>query len=222
MTYEILSTGSKGNAIVVNDYLLLDCGISYKRLKPYLRKVKVIFISHEHSDHLNRTCVKQIAYELPNMKFIVGGFLVDKLLECGVAKKNIIALDIEKWYDIGIFKVKLDYLLHDVPNDCIHIEFKNGIKLFYATDTTSINHIVAKDYDYYFVEANYDTDEELEEKIKEKKEKGEFAYEERVKRTHLSQLDCLNWLQKNMGANSQFQMIHQHLDKINIDNKKEE
>lgn len=48
MTYEILSTGSKGNATIVNDYLLLDCGISYKKLKKYLKKVKVVFISHEH------------------------------------------------------------------------------------------------------------------------------------------------------------------------------
>ena len=49
MTYEIIGTGSKGNAIVVNDYLLLDCGLSYKKIEKYLDKIKIIFISHKHT-----------------------------------------------------------------------------------------------------------------------------------------------------------------------------
>lgn len=122
-------------------------------------------------------------------------------------------MPLEKWYDIGIFKVRLDFLFHDVPNDCIHIKFKDGKKIFYATDTTSIDHVEAKNYDYYFVEANYDTDEELERKIREAKEKGEFTYLDRVKNTHLSQLAALNWYDKNKGENSEIVFIHQHIDK---------
>lgn len=136
---------------------------------------------------------------------------------CGVSKKNIIVLDTKKWYDIGIFKIRLDYLIHDVPNDCIHIEFKNGIKMFYATDTSTIDHIIAKDYDYYFVEANYDTDEEIDEKIRIAKENGEFTYLERVKKTHLSQLQAINWLDKNKNEKSQYIFIHQHEEKENKD-----
>ena len=49
MTYEIISSGSKGNAIVANDYLLLDGGVTYKKIKDYLNKIKIIFISHSHS-----------------------------------------------------------------------------------------------------------------------------------------------------------------------------
>jgi hypothetical protein len=143
----------------------------------------------------------------------VGQYLVQNLLDCGVDKKNILVLDLEKWYDIGIFKVKFDYLSHDVPNNCIHIEFPNGYKLLYATDTSNIDNIIAKDYDIYFVEANYETEEEIREKIKETREKGEFCYLERVQYTHLSQVQALNWLDKNKGVNSEYVFIHQHKDK---------
>ena len=128
-------------------------------------------------------------------------------------KKNILVLDIEKWYDIGMFKVRFDYLTHDVPNNCIHIEFPNGYKLLYATDTSNMDNVVAENYHWYFVEANYETDEEIREKIKEAREKGEYCYLERVQHTHLSQLQALNWLNKNKGVDSQFQFIHQHEDK---------
>lgn len=46
MRYDIIGSSSKGNAIVVEDILLLDCGVSYSKLKPYLKEIKLIFISH--------------------------------------------------------------------------------------------------------------------------------------------------------------------------------
>lgn len=213
MTYEIISSGSKGNAIIINDYLLLDCGLQYKKIKEYLKNIKVIFISHCHSDHLKKSTIRKIAYEKPSIKFIVGNFLVADLLLLGVNKKNIITFDTGKWYDIGIFKVRMDYLFHDVPNNCLHIEFKNGEKLLYATDTSSIDHIQAEGYDLYLIEANYETDDELREKIKEQEEKGEYSYYNRVLNTHLSQLQAINWLNENKGINSEYCFIHQHLEK---------
>lgn len=49
MSYEIISTGSKGNCIVVNNNILLDIGVSYKKIKPYLKNIKLVFISHRHT-----------------------------------------------------------------------------------------------------------------------------------------------------------------------------
>lgn len=214
MKYEIIQTGSKGNAILVNN-ILLDCGVSYTKLKKYLKEIKFIFIGHSHNDHLKKITIKQIAYEKPNIKFIVGNYLVKTLLECGVKPKNIIVLELEQWYKVGDLKIRLDYLYHDVPNDCIHIHFADGKKVFYATDTSKIDHIIAKEYDYYFIEANYLTDTELDNKIQEDKENNRFSYYERVKETHLSQLQAINWLDKNMGANSKYIFIHQHIEKEN-------
>ena len=215
MKYEIIQTGSKGNAILIEECFLLDCGVSYAKLKKHLKNIKFIFIGHSHNDHFKTTTIKQIAFEKPNIKFVVGNYLVTKLLDCGVQKKNIIVLDIEKWYQVGNLKIRLDYLYHDVPNDCIHIQFPDGKKVFYATDTNKIDHVFAEGYDYYFIEANYLTDAELNKKIKEDKENGRFSYYERVKDTHLSQLQAINWLDKNMGANSKYIFIHQHIEKEN-------
>ena len=49
MHYEILSSNSKANTIIVDDILCLDIGVTYKKIKPYLNKIKLIFISHVHS-----------------------------------------------------------------------------------------------------------------------------------------------------------------------------
>ena len=49
MSYEIISTGSKGNCIVVNNNILLDIGVPYKKIKSYLKDIKLIFISHRHT-----------------------------------------------------------------------------------------------------------------------------------------------------------------------------
>lgn len=222
MKYNILKSGSCGNCIIVNDYLMLDCGLAYSKIKNYLDKIKIIFIGHQHQDHMKKTTIKKIAYNYPNIKFIVGNFLVADLVLLGVNKKNIITFDIGKWYDIGIFKVRMDFLYHDVPNNCLHIEFKNGEKLFYATDTSKIDHIKAEGYDLYLIEANYLTDDELREKIKEQEEKGEYSYYNRVLNTHLSQLQAINWLNENKGANSEYQFIQQHISREDKDVCKEE
>lgn len=49
MNYEIVNSGSDGNAIIINNYFLLDCGVSYKKIRDYLKQIKLIFISHSHT-----------------------------------------------------------------------------------------------------------------------------------------------------------------------------
>lgn len=49
MHYDIINSNSKGNSIVLENRLLLDAGVSYVRLRHYLKNIKLIFISHVHS-----------------------------------------------------------------------------------------------------------------------------------------------------------------------------
>ena len=215
MAYDILGTGSTGNCVIYNS-IMLDCGLPYKQIKPYLKDVKLIFISHKHSDHLNKSTIKRIAYNHPNIKFLVAFYLVDLLLELGVDKKNILTIDLEKWYDIGIAKVKFEPLIHDVPNVALKIEM-NGEKVIYAVDTNKLDHIKAKDYDLYMIEANYIDEEELENRIKQDYDNGlTFSHYERVKKTHLSQQKAYNWLQENMKKESTFVFLHEHKDKEEV------
>ena len=70
-----LNSGSNGNCYYLgndNEAVLIDAGIScreteirMKRLGLSLRKVKAIFISHEHSDHINGVTVLSKKYQIP-------------------------------------------------------------------------------------------------------------------------------------------------------------
>jgi len=47
--YEILNSGSNGNCLIVNKYMAIDMGVTYKKVKPYLKEFKVILLTHIHS-----------------------------------------------------------------------------------------------------------------------------------------------------------------------------
>lgn len=212
MNYEIINSGSDGNAILLENSILLDCGVTYKKIEPYLKKVKVIFLTHIHQDHFKKSTIKKIAYEYPNIKFLVGYYLVSHLIECGVSPKNIFQLVFDEWYDIGIAKVRIEEVQHDVLNACLKMEMKDK-KMVYIVDTNNVDYISAKNYDLYLIEGNYIADESLNVEVREQEEKGEFSYLKRVLKTHLSQTQAIEWLKKNMGDNGEFEFIHQHKDK---------
>lgn len=215
MKYEIVGTGSSGNCIIINDNIMLDCGLPYKKIKKYLKDIKMIFISHRHTDHLLPTCIKQIAYNFPTIKFVYNAEdlqITHTLILNGILPKNCYGIVQNSWFDLGICKIKLEELYHDVLNSACHLEINNK-KLLYVTDTSRIDHIVAKNYDYYLIEANYHSREEIEQKIKESEEKGEFTYLKRVLYTHLCEDSAIDWLKENMGDNGEYCFIHQHIDK---------
>src|ERR1700760_544129 len=70
-----LNSGSNGNCYYIgneHEAVLVDAGISCRetekrmlRLGLNIRKVKAIFISHEHSDHINGLPVLAKKYQLP-------------------------------------------------------------------------------------------------------------------------------------------------------------
>jgi len=71
MNYKIINSGSDGNCILVNNEILLDVGVSFKKIEPYYKKLKLVFISHEHTDHLLPSTVKKLAFERPTLRFCV-------------------------------------------------------------------------------------------------------------------------------------------------------
>jgi len=99
--------------------------------------------------------------------------------------------------------------VHNVPNCAYKIWFPNGEKLFYATDTNSLDGIRAPEYSLYLVESNYE-DYEIQQRIDAKIEKGEYAYEIQARQNHLSRQKADEWLSKNKGIFSQIQYLHQH------------
>ena len=211
MNYNIISTGSQGNAIVLNNIILLDCGVPFRDLKDVYKDLKIVLLTHIHGDHFNKTTIRKLAAERPTLRFACCSWLVSELLQCGVSIHNIDSLEIGRIYDYKAFKVSPVKLYHDVENAGWRV-FQNAEKAIYMTDTVTLEGITAKNYDLYLVEANYST-EELEERIRSKEAAGQFVYEYRVKRVHLSKEKCDEWLLENVGENSEAIYIHQHIEK---------
>lgn len=209
MKYKILNSGSDGNGIIIEDTILIDCGITFKKLAEDYKKLKIVLLTHIHQDHFNKTTIKKLAKERPTLRFGCCEWLVKELVDLGVEKKNIDVFKTGKIYDYKDFKVIPIKLYHDVPQCGYKLKI-NGNKLIYATDTNKIDHIIAKNYDFYFIEGNYYNEEELNKRKLEKLSKGEYYYEDRVKDTHLSKVQATEWLMKNMGNNSKYIFMHEH------------
>lgn len=208
MKYKILKTGSSGNAVLLENGLLLDCGVPFKLIEPHLKKIKAVFVSHEHKDHMNISTLKRIHELRPTVRFLAGFWLKRYLDMSGIKKSNIDYLIPNKTYDYNLFKIIPFILIHDVKNIGIKIlDKKNKEKVLYAVDTKKIDHIRAVNYDLYLIEANYD-EEKLEQNIKRDKENGLFSYGERVKETHLSIQQVSGWLLDNAGENSVYEFLH--------------
>ena len=209
LEYNIISSSSNGNCIIVNKSLMLDCGVSYKKIKPYLKDVKIIFISHIHKDHLNPKTIEQIVYNYPTIRFLSGNREVTKnLYLCGVQPSNIIYMPNDnKWYDMRLLKFKMQPVEHDVMNTCLHFEMC-GKKGIYIVDTNNVDDIKAKDYDLYLIESNYNQDI-LQQHIDNCEDESELYYLNRVPRTHLSFEQANSFLLENMKDDSWFSYIHQ-------------
>ena len=210
--FEIISTGSQGNAVVVNDYILIDCGVSFKAVEPFLPKLKLVLLTHIHSDHFRPTTLKKMAELRPKLRFGCCEWLVAPLVKAGVPARNIDKLQIGTMSGYGVCNVIPVPLSHDVPNCGYKIHFKGGQKAFYATDTCNLNGVRAKNYDLYLVDANY-TQKDILDRIDSKKENGEYAYEYRVMKWHMSKEDCDNWIYKNIGSKGEYVYLHAHVDK---------
>lgn len=208
MKYDIVSTGSKGNAVVIQDIILIDCGVSYKALREVLNGLKLVLLTHMHSDHFYPSTIKLLAKNRPTLRFACCSWMVPLLMECGVSNSHIDVLNVGKKYDYGSFAVSPVQLYHDVPN-CGYRIYMNGNKLFYATDTNTLEGISAKDYDLYMVEANF-TEADIRERIRSKQERGEYAYEVGVIRSHLSKEKCDDFICENIGIRGKFVYLHQH------------
>lgn len=209
LEYNIISSSSNGNCIIVKNSLMLDCGVSYKKIKPYLDKVRIIFISHIHKDHLNPKTIKQIVYNYPTIRFLSGNREVTKnLYLCGVQPSGIIYMPNDnKWYDMRLLKFKMQPIEHDVMNTCLHFEMC-GKKGIYIVDTNNVDDIKAKDYDLYLIESNYNQDI-LQQHIDNCEDESELYYLNRVPRTHLSFEQANSFLLENMKEDSWFAYIHQ-------------
>ena len=211
MNYKIISSCSTGNATIIKDIILIDCGVSFKRLDRYYKKLKIVLLTHIHLDHFKKETIKKLAEERPTLRFAGCEWLLKPLLACGVKRKNIDILKIGTRYDYKLFKIVPIKLYQDVP-PCGYRVLFDDYKVIYMTDTKTVEGISAKNYDLYLIEGNYDEDE-IKERIREKQQDCKYVYEFRAKDSHLSKQQASEFLLNNMGENSEYVLMHQHVER---------
>jgi Cft2 family RNA processing exonuclease len=209
MNYRILASGSNGNAVIIEDFILVDCGISYWKIKPYEKDLKIVLLTHSHKDHFKIGTIKELFFNRPLIKFFCGNWLEKDLISCGIDKTSIITYEkVSYFFNKTEIEIEAVNLIHDVPNRGYKIRV-NDTKYCYITDTNSLNGIKAKNFDLYLIEANY-TNEELIDRLETKFNQGKYDYESRVLKTHLNREKADKWLNKNAGINSDWVFMHMH------------
>lgn len=171
-----LNSGSNGNCYYIGnerDAVLIDAGISCReterrmqRLGLSMKKVRAIFISHEHSDHINGVTVLSKKYDLP--VYITPATLQSSGLQ--LACHLPVPFTAYQPVMIGEIAVCAFPKFHDAAQAHSFILEHKAIKVVVLTDIGSACEHVIKHFSQChaaFLEANYD---------EEMLEKGRYPY----------------------------------------------
>lgn len=200
---KVINSGSEGNAVIYNNAIMVDCGVSLKALQEVKRSLKIVLLTHKHSDHLKIRTLQRLQAERPTLRVACGDFLLEEL----PCIKNIDVLQVGKIYDYGVFKVSPIKLYHDVPNFGWRIFLPNGQKIFHATDTVHLEGITAKGYDLYAIEHNY-CEEYIQQAIEEARANGEYTHAYGNINTHLSIQQAMAFIETNRKESSEVLELH--------------
>lgn len=213
-----LNSGSNGNCYYIgnaNEAVLIDAGIScreietrMKRLNLAIEKVKAIFISHEHSDHIKGLSTLSLRYKIP--VYITES--TRKQARIKLDLKNTFAFSHLNQVNLGKLTITPFSKQHDAIDPYSFTITCRGINIGVFTDIgTPCIHLTGefKKCHAAFLEANYD-DEMLE--------KGNYPVylKERISngRGHLSNAEALDLFIKHRPAHMSHLFLS-HLSKNN-------
>lgn len=199
----VISSGSEGNAVIYDNAIMVDCGVTLKALNEVKRSLKIVLLTHHHGDHLKLRTLQRLQAERPTLRIACADFLLEKL----EGLNNIDVLEVGKLYDYGAFKVSPVKLYHDVQNIGWRIFLNNGQKIFHATDTVHLEGITAKGYDLYAIEHNY-CEEYIQQAIEEAHAKGEYTHAYGNINTHLSIQQARAFIEANRKESSEVLELH--------------
>ena len=203
--YKIIATGSSGNCVMIFDKILVDVGVSFSAIKDVYKQIKLITWSHSHTDHFNNKTISKLISLRPTLRVAVCEHEHQRALDCGA--KNIDILEHGKWYDYGEFKIATFKTYHDVPSNGWRFK-NNNYKIFFATDTKTLEGVTARGYDLYCIEANY-SEPIAQQMIEQAREKGEFTHIIGSINSHLSEEQCNDFFYKNKNEHSKLIRLHE-------------
>lgn len=204
LIYNIIATGSTGNSILIFNSILVDIGIPFCKLKPFIKDIQLVSWSHLHSDHLNKATLKKLLFERPSVRVAICEHEYERAVECGA--RNIDVLHHGRWYDYGKFQISTFKTFHDVPSNGWRIK-NSKHKVFIATDTAFLDGITAPNYSHYLCEANYNADTVFD-VIHNLEQQGRYAHQKGAINSHLSEQQAMEFFHRNKGENSELIRLH--------------
>ena len=165
-----IASGSSGNCIYVgsdNTHLLVDTGISRKRVEEGLKELEIkgeelsgILVTHEHADHIQGLGVFSRKYGIPI--YATGGTLrgIQSYKSLGKMPEGIYhEISADKEFTLGDITVHPFATSHDANEPCGYRFEQGGRKLAVATDLGKYNDYTVqnlKDLHAVLLESNHD------------------------------------------------------------------
>lgn len=200
--HKIIATGSTGNCVMYAG-IMVDIGVPYSKIEPYINDIQIVLLSHVHQDHINISTLKRLQFEKPGIRIGCGKHMMN-LLD---GLRNIDVFEVGQVYDYGLFKISPVRLYHDVENIGFRLFF-GDFKVFHATDTSHLIGITAKDYDIYGLEHNYNHEKAMK-IIADYRAQGKFCHLEGSMNSHLSEEQAGDFLYKNAKPDSIILRLHE-------------
>ncbi len=160
MEFKPLASGSSGNVYVVSDRstkVLLECGVSYKKLKQLCgfttADMAACLISHEHKDHSG--CVKDLI--AAGMPVYMSSGTAEALELEGAALDAAMCTEHGKQVSVGSIDIVPFATFHDAkePQGFLFRSRVDGDVLAFATDTVNLQYRFPG-VNILAIEANYD------------------------------------------------------------------
>lgn len=162
-----LFSSSKGNCTYIgtaSEGILIDCGVSYTRIKNALERsglslsaVKGVFITHEHHDHVSGLKVLTRKTGIP---VFAQSLTLDILYDSGMICSS--AEDMKEYIEMDHMRVRCFSTSHDTRESCgYRIDFADGTSCAVCTDLGYVSDIVRDALmgcKAVLIESNYDED----------------------------------------------------------------
>ena len=155
MYFNIIASGSKGNATIVvsnKTVLLIDMGITLTRLEEGLSEINLTvnditgaLFTHDHTDHIGG-----LKFISPKIMYALEGTLPSSL-------SNVV--NVNQPFVIGDFEITPVETSHDATNPCAYLIKDKEESLFYMTDTGVFLEEclpLVKNPTYLIIESNHD------------------------------------------------------------------
>ena len=162
-----LYSGSSGNCSFVetdNTKLLIDCGVSSKKLEEALNSINVktseldgIIISHEHSDHIKGLATICKKYNIP----VYANNATFTNIKQNISDDIKIKFKTNEKFEVGDIKIFPFQIPHDAADPCGFNLYHDNKKITVATDIGHMENSILKkldESDFLLLESNYEPD----------------------------------------------------------------